>query len=258
MLRELLEQTTRRTVFRRRLPAAFGGASVHVSASAGLRYLFRKMDSVDPGLFRLTREFVRSDDVVWDIGANVGLFSFCAAHVAGPCGQIFAFEPDTWLVQLLRRSANTQPVESAPVQVIPAAIAQSCDLRVFNIASRSRAASFLSGYGSTQTGGIREQHMVVALSLDWLTERLPPPDIVKIDVEGAEHEVIKGAAQLLTQHKPRILCEVSSERAVEVTALLKHIGYRIYDGEALHGRRTELELAPWSTIALAAEHGSAS
>jgi FkbM family methyltransferase len=214
------------------------------------------MDSIDPTLCALAKEFVHSGNVVWDVGANVGLFSFAAAHHAGPDGRVISFEPDVWLVQMLRRSSSVQPSSSAPVQIVPVAVAESCGLRTFNIAFRSRSANFLSGYGSSQTGGVEDQQTVVSASLDWLAERLPLPDVIKIDVEGAELEVLSGALGLLEKRHPTILCEVSSERSSGVTALLKAKGYRIYDGEVSSVRREVLQSAPWSTVAIAAQQGA--
>ena len=232
---------------------ALGGAGIYVSPSAGLKYLFRSMNTIDPPLCGFAKEFVRSGHIVWDVGANVGLFSFVAAHLAGPNGRVVSIEPDVWLIQLLRRSASVQSPSSAPVQVIPIAVAESCNLRTFNIASRSRATNFLSGYGSSQTGGVAEQQTVVSVTLDWLAERLPLPDVIKIDVEGAELEVLSGAIGMLEKKHPVILCEVSSERSPQITALLKDKGYRIYDGEVRSAQRQELQAAPWATVAIPAQ-----
>jgi FkbM family methyltransferase len=252
MLRSFLEKATRRSSFRRALPALVGGVPIYVSGSAGLKYLFRPMESVDPALCGLAHEFVARDHVVWDIGANIGLFSFASAHLAGQGGKVFAFEPDVWLVQLLRHSVAIQPASSASVQIIPAAVASSCDLRTFNIAVRSRATNSLAGYGHGQTGGIAERQTVMTVSLDWLADRLPLPDVVKIDVEGAEFEVLSGAVGLLRKKGPIVLCEVSAERSREVADLLKGIGYRIYDGESVGNERQEVVAAPWSTVAIRA------
>jgi FkbM family methyltransferase len=250
MLRSFLENATRRSAFRRTLPADVGGARIYVSGSAGLKYLFRSMEFVDPVLCRLAREFVQRGFVVWDVGANIGLFSFAAAHLAGESGKVIAFEPDGWLVQLLRRSASIQPSSSARVQIVPAAVANSCDLRTFNIAVRSRASNALADYGHGHTGGIAEQQTVISLSLDWLAERLPLPDVIKIDVEGAELEVLSGALGLLQRKSPVILCEVCSDRSRDVSELLSSVGYRIYDGEAIPAKRQEIAAAPWSTVAI--------
>ena len=137
MLRRMIEGVTRDWIIRRKLPADFLHASIHVTPSAGLRYLYRSIDSVDPVLLSLVKEFVKPSSVVWDVGSNVGLFSFAAASLSGPLGHVVAIEPDTWLVQLLRRSAAYQPAGSAPVQVIGAAVASEVSIRTLCLADRS-------------------------------------------------------------------------------------------------------------------------
>ncbi len=249
MIRSIVERVARQSSFRRSLPAEVGGSQFYASGSAGLKYLFKPIDRVDPALCRLAREFVTKGHTVWDVGANIGLFAFAAAHLAGGGGGVLAIEADVWLVQLLRRSAAIQPPDAAPVQVLPAAIAGSCDIRTFNIAARSRASNSLAGYGNSQMGGVVERQSVLSVSLDWLAERLPAPDVVKIDVEGAELEVLEGARMLLQTKCPVVLCEVGEERSAGVTELLHGAGYRIFDGECPRERRAELAHAPWNTVA---------
>ena len=254
VLRSLLEKAVRRTVVRRRLPRAHGGAPMYVTGSAGLKYLGRRMDRIDPSLCNLAAEFVQKRSVVWDVGANVGLFAFSAAHHAGTDGRVLAFEADTWLVQLLRRSASVQPVSSAPVEVVPVAVAGECGLRTFNLSSRSRATNALAGYGAGLAGAgqIKEEQTVPAVSLDWCAKRRPLPDLIKIDVEGAELEVLTGAREILAVKRPVIVCEVSSASSPGVTTLLTDMGYRIFNADAPSAGRTELPAAPWSTLAIAA------
>jgi FkbM family methyltransferase len=250
MIRTTTEKLTRKMCFRRRLPDDLGRNPIWVSPSAGLRFLFHRMSEIDPVLFNLVREFVHKDSVVWDVGASVGLFAFSSAALSGSSGLVVALEPDAWLVQLLRRSSLTQSPSSAPVHIIPAAVAQSVDLRAFHLAARSRSTNSLKGYGSTQTGGIAEEQTVVTVSLDWLSERYALPDVLKIDVEGAELEVLKGAEAVFERRRPILLCETSGETQSEVTRLLLSKGYRLYDGEILNRPRKELSSAPWNTIAL--------
>ena len=252
MVRGIIENLTRDWVIRRRLSADFSSAPIHVSPSAGLRYLFRPMDSVDPHLLELVREFVEPGAVVWDVGANVGLFSFAAASMAGPEGLVVSLEPDAWLVQLLRRSALEQPAGSAPVKVVPAAVAAENSIRTLCLAARSRASNHLAEFGTTQTGGEREQQSVVAVSLDWLMESVPAPSVVKIDVEGAELEVLKGASRLFETVRPIVLCEVIPATEAGVTAFFKSHEYQIFDGELATPERRPLAASPWSTLAVPA------
>jgi FkbM family methyltransferase len=252
VVRGMIENFTRDWVIRRRLSVDFSSAPIHVSPSAGLRYLFRPMNSVDPSLLDLVREFVKPGAVVWDIGANVGLFSFAAASMAGSEGLVVALEPDAWLVQLLRRSALEQPAGSAPVQVVPAAVAAEMSIRTLCLAARSRASNHLAEFGTTQTGGEREHQSVVAITLDWLMESLPAPSLVKIDVEGAELEVLKGASRLFETIRPIVLCEVIPASEPGVTEFFNDHGYDIFDGELSAGERKPLHTSPWSTLAVPA------
>ena len=79
----------------RRLPKVFGGAPILVSPDSALAFWKRDLGSVDPYLLSMARELVRPGMVVWDIGANVGLFAFAAAALGAP--QVLAVEPDIWL-----------------------------------------------------------------------------------------------------------------------------------------------------------------
>jgi len=211
------------------------------------------MTEIDPTLLRNVTELIRPGDVVWDIGANVGLFAFAAAARAGHNGRVIALEPDTWLVQILRKSASLQPETSAPVTIVPAAVASDLSLRQFTIASRSRASNALSGYGRTQMGGVDEIQTIVALSLDWLAEKLPPPNVVKCDVEGAEIEVFSGQSKILSDIRPVIICEVGREASERMTDILVKEHYRLYDGKKPLSPNAEISLASWNTIGIPEE-----
>jgi FkbM family methyltransferase len=107
-------------------------------------------------LFRMVRELVRPGSVVWDVGANVGLFSFSAAALAGPGGFVLAIEPDVWLAHLLGRSAQRiqQHSRAARVAVLCAAASGANRIRQLQIAERARAANYLmEAKGSSQAGG---------------------------------------------------------------------------------------------------------
>jgi FkbM family methyltransferase len=211
------------------------------------------MTEIDPTLLRNVTELIRPGDVVWDIGANVGLFAFAAAARAGHNGRVIALEPDTWLVQILRKSASLQPETSAPVTIVPAAVASDLSLRQFTIASRSRASNALSAYGRTQMGGVDEIQTIVALSLDWLAEKLPPPNVVKCDVEGAELEVFSGQSKILSDIRPVIICEVGGEASERMTDILVKEHYRLYDGKNPLSPNAEISRASWNTIGIPEE-----
>jgi FkbM family methyltransferase len=245
-----IERGARGLTFQRSLPPAFGRAPIVVSPAAGLRYIVRRIANVDPVLLSQAREFVREGQIVWDVGANVGLFSVAAAALAGPRGAVVSIEPDAWLVQLLRRTAGLQADTSAPMTVVPCGVAKGVGLRTFCIAERSRSSNYLAEYGRSQTGGVAEQQTTVTLALDDLLRWLPPPKIVKVDVEGAEAEVLAGAARLLEDHRPVLLLEVGEPAADEVSGLLKMRAYRLFDGDHAGPNRELIDRAVWNTIAI--------
>jgi FkbM family methyltransferase len=250
LIRIFAERLSRRMVFTRRLPREFGGGKIFVSPDAGLKFYRPNLAKTDPILFQMARELVRPGDVIWDIGANVGLFTFAAANQAGRSGKVVAVEADMWLVTLLRRSsALSECTGNAPVTVLPAAISDSVGLSKFHIAKRARSSNHLENAGSTQSGGTRRTEHVLTISLDWLLERVPPPQAVKIDVEGAEHRVLAGATELLSKVRPRIWCEVDPSNAGEVTKILHAYDYEIFYANEDASRRRPLPRAPWETLA---------
>ncbi len=249
-LRSLAEKIFRPFVFVRHLPGAIGGMPVVVSPSAGLKFLATSMDNIDRQLFAFVREFVKPGAVVWDVGANVGLLSVAAAAIAGKSGAVYAFEPDTWLVSLLRRTAKLQPSTSAAIDVLPVAVASAVALRTFDIARRSRQTSHLEGYGTSQSGGTRERQTVMAITLDWALNHNRLPDVLKIDVEGAELEVLQGAVNLFERARPVVLCEVGATVVQEVTDFFHSRNYVLYSSEASAQSRVPLQSAVWNTLAV--------
>jgi FkbM family methyltransferase len=228
-MRDAIERLSRGVAFRRRLPDDLGGARIYVSPDAGLKFWLQRPGSIAADLHDIVRRFVQPGMVVWDIGANVGLFAFAAAARAGANGAVIAVEADAWLACLLRRSAAALPFDHAGVDVVCAAAADRSGLSGFFVAARGRASNALEGFGETQMGGVRERQVVAVLPLDALLERFPrPPHVLKIDVEGAEVLVLRGATEVLRE-RPVLAIEVAARNADEVTELLLGLGYALYD-----------------------------
>lgn len=249
MLRTLAERASRGIVLRRRLPERFGGLPIFVTPDAGLRFWRPGLSGADPQLFDWATEFVNRGDVVWDVGANVGLFSFAAAARAGSTGSVYAVEADLWLAGLLRRSASLPGSGRAPVEVLPLAISDRIGLSRFQIAARGRCTNFLEeAGGNAHAGGTRETGWVPTFTLDWLADRLPPPKVVKIDVEGAEYLALKGAERLLSEIRPLVICEVGVEKA-RVRDLLTHHRYEIFNAGVPGPRREPVRELPFNVLA---------
>jgi FkbM family methyltransferase len=256
LARPILERLGSRLILRRRLPARFGRLPLCMSPGAALAY-FGSLDRANwRELYTLAEHHVPPGATVWDLGANVGVFTFCAAHRAGPSGHVLAIEADPWLSDLLRRSAAA-PGARAPVEVLCAAVAGSIELRKFSVTSRTRSGSHLSGASHSSSelvGAISETHPVLTVTLDWLAERRPTPQLLKIDVEGAELQVLQGASSLLERVRPVLMLECQEANADAVTTLLHAHGYRLYEftGEAACGPL--VSRATYNTLAFPPGH----
>jgi FkbM family methyltransferase len=251
LLRHLFERFSRNFVFKRRLPSEFGHLPLYVSPAASLRY-WLAMPKVDPVLYQMAKELVRPGACVWDVGANVGLFSFCAAALAGQSGQVLAIEPDLWLANLLLKSAQhwrLKDYAAARVDVLCAAASDGARVERLQIAARARASNYLSrSPGNTQTGGTRFSQPTVSLTLDFLLEYFSAPSVLKIDVETHETEVLNGARHLLKTHRPVVWCEVSFQSSPLVTDIFHSLGYQLFN--PAEKERVPIERATWNTLAI--------
>jgi len=82
---------------------------------------------------------------------------------------------------------------------------------------------------------------VPLMTLDAYCQSMPRVDFMKIDVEGAEHLVLRGGKQMLMKHHPAIIVERNTESEHEVVAMLGELGYQI---TSITGRRLTLPIDP--------------
>lgn len=229
-MRQILERISRKIILKRRLPKTFHSHPLYVSPDVALKFWSFNAMKFDSALFELCKNLVKPGDVIWDIGASVGLFSLPAAILAGPSGSVLAVEPDTFCSGLLRRSSAAGKIPKAPIHILSAAISDQLGVAKFFIAKRGRATNFLEGVESqTANGGSRETHEVVTLTLDWLLQHYPAPTILKMDVECSEDRVLQGATTLLEKIRPTMLCEATEGPWKKILACFTKNHYAIYD-----------------------------
>jgi FkbM family methyltransferase len=253
-LRKLAERLSRGVVLRRQLPGDFQRLPLYVTPEAGLRY-WGGLSGVDRHLLRMARELVRPGTVVWDVGANIGLFAFSAAAMTGPSGLVLAIEPDVWLAYLMDRSSREiaeKKLPAAPVRVLCASVSSELRVSELEIAERARASNHLSRVcGSTQSGGYRHLQPTVSVALDSLLDFFPAPDVLKIDVESHEVEVLRGAALLMESARPVLWCEVDPKNAEAASKLLHERNYKLFGaGDDPH---PPIPRAWWNTLAVPTE-----
>jgi FkbM family methyltransferase len=188
---------------------------------------------------------LRAGDVVLDIGANIGWFTLVAAKHIGPAGQVHAFEPRPETARMLKRTIADNNLQSM-IHVWEYALSDKAGELYLTWGSNTDnpGGSFLSG---TQGSDIRpaghDAARVIACRLDDILPGIAP-DIVKIDVEGAEPMALAGAKEALARKRPTILSElfpsqlknVSGRTVAQYISQLEEHGYGCYMLE--HGRPT--------------------
>jgi len=232
VMRRILKTLGRGIVLKRRLPREFGSAPLLVSPDSALAYWRRDIAKVDPFLLSMVRELVRPGMTVWDIGANVGLFSFAAASLGA---HVVAVEADLWLANLMHRSTLLNKLR---VTVLPAAVSDRQGVSRLHLSDHGKASNSLRGSGPAQT--------VITVTLDWMLDHTPAPQVLKIDVEGLEYAVLSGARKVL-QCRPLILCEVTEHHDL-VGELLRAADYEFY--AARESKRQPLRRPSRDTLAV--------
>ena len=173
------------------------------------------------------RALVRPGDVFVDAGAHIGTYTLLAARLAGPTGRVLAFEPDDRNRALLER--NVVENRAATVTISECAL-WSEDAELALVASPDAGNS---GMPSLMRDG--DGPTVQCRTLD---SALDACDVMKIDVEGAEVELLRGADRILDGHQPSIVLEVSDDLPLQ---LLRDAGYQIY---GMVAERRHLQLMP--------------
>jgi FkbM family methyltransferase len=199
----------------------------------------------------LLGERLGDGDVFYDVGANVGFFSLLASRFVGPRGKVIAFEPVPANAAELVENADMNG--SGNIEVLT--IAVGCGAR--------RGQLLLGRHpgGATLDAAAVPHDLVGATdveidSIDHLiaTGSCPPPDMVKIDVEGTETEVLDGMTETLRRHRPLLVIEVDAPRAVEAEQRADELERRL--AEAGYGTHRLEEGYPgidWAVIHLMAE-----
>ncbi len=167
---------------------------------------------------------VKPGDVVFDVGANVGFYTLLSSVLAGESGKVVSFEPSPRNFGFLTRHVQINAMSN--VTLYQAAVADEPGEAMFDFAD-SNAKSRLSDAGT---------HKVRLVSLDDLFARgeVPRPNLIKIDVEGAEARVLRGARALLGSGPlPTIfLATHGPEVHRECLGLLREAGYRVRSADA--------------------------
>ncbi|MDX2272570.1 MAG: FkbM family methyltransferase [Cyanobacteriota bacterium] len=181
------------------------------------------------GEIRFCQEYLQPGMTVIDVGANVGAYTFLAARLVSPLGQVYAIEPTSNCVNCLRQTIQLNQLENC-VTVIESAAGQE-DGEIFLLAEE--ASVFNRVVTENEVAEHQRSYKVPLLTLDtlWQQNGRMSVDLLKVDAEGAELAIFKGSRQMLQTCQPIILFEnlhAGQSTGGESAEFLAGLGYQFY------------------------------
>ena len=198
---------------------------------------FRKLtrQSYEEAFDRALMSAIRPGDTVWDVGANVGVYTTRFADAVGETGRVVAFEPSPASIEALRSACSGR----GNIEIVNAALSDQAGTVDFYVSREGH--SVTDGFSPKSPSDVKVE-VQAAPGDDWL--RLGQPAVIKIDVEGFELEVIRGMHAILRSPGLRgLFVEVHFLASVErgepqgpakLTALLKEAGLSYHWVDASH------------------------
>ena len=172
------------------------------------------------------------DAVVYDVGANAGAYAL-GVTAEQPARRVLAVEPSPPAVAKLRANRRASGLEDR-VWIEPTGLGTDTGARRFYESSLPELSAFGRASATRFGATVVATHEVPVCRLDDLVADYPPPDAIKIDVEGAGAAVLQGATSTLTTHGPTLFIEVHEsfpDTVATMRTVLDDAGYRIEDGD---------------------------
>ena len=174
------------------------------------------------------RRHLRSGETFFDVGANAGFFMLVAAKLVGPDGRCIAFDPSP--------ENHASVVEQLTLNRL-----SNCQAACTAIGPHDGTAVFSAEFPGASTGHLggsaigERQSEVSVTTLDTACEQYAVPDFIKIDIEGAEVDALRGAQRLLAETRPTWLIELHGAECTRgAEQILRGAGYGFY---GVDGRR---------------------
>lgn len=178
------------------------GDSIY-TVSSDDNYLQAMGNDFEPHMVQLFRALIGPDDVVADIGANIGLTAILFSSLAK---KTYAFEPSPSTFRIL--SDNLAKNGITNVEAINLGLGKKAEVLTITFAQNNRSGGYVSDKIRPEIGHVTEEIRIDTLD-HFFTSKAPAPTFLKIDVEGFEQNVVQGGAGLLQRFRPVVVLEMN-------------------------------------------------
>ncbi len=148
----------------------------------------------DSDILPVCLEHIKEGDTVIDAGAWIGGHTMAYAQKVGESGWVWSFEPNPYAYECLK--LNTQEF-------------QNVDINKVALGEDFSRSEFSAKKGWFDSGYVGDDQKIAAVRIDPLDDYHIAPNFIKIDVEGCELKVLKGAANTVEKHRPIIVLEIN-------------------------------------------------
>ena len=171
---------------------------------------------------QLILEHIESDDIYWDIGANIGTHTIFPAKSLSE-GSVVSIEPHPENVKSLRKNIQMNDLDNVSVE--EAALGEKNGTVELNVEGGSAG----SGGHSIETDEGEDYINVPMVEGDSLLEEYSPPDVIKMDVQAAELKVLQGLKNVMGESCRLVFCEAHRRRGVDVEQVVDFFRNRGFD-----------------------------
>jgi FkbM family methyltransferase len=218
------------------IPCILPFGSIYLAYGDGMGFMLFLKRPYEEKELKYVSEFLKPGMVFVDVGANQGIYTLLAAKRVGQEGKVFSFEPVPSQIAKLKRNIKINGFKNVVTEQLALG------------ANPGKGKMHICIDGDEALSSLREPaedatspKEIVEVKIDTLDDYVKKSknssiNFIKIDVEGGELEVLKGASDVLKNMRPVILCEVQDKRteqwgykASEICNLLKGYNYSLFD-----------------------------
>ncbi len=169
------------------------------------------------------QDFVKKGDVVVDVGANIGLFSLILSDLVDDSGKVYSFEPIPLLYKKLINNINLNDIKN--ITTIETGVGETeSETEIF----LNPAQSGLSSAVAKPSGNFVSQKIKLTTLDKYFMSKNEKVAFIKIDTEGYEPKVLRGAIELINRDKPVVYIELGGDHqqtSIEALKILKELSY---------------------------------
>lgn len=196
------------------------GQTYRIFPKYGLAPIF---GSWEPDLQHLMVKVIKTGQTAYDVGANYGIHTLLMSRLVGPDGCVCAFEPHPRIHGSCRENIELNRI--CNVKLLNVGLGATAGDMSYSEAHHEGAGHFVASSAGVASMTLRCE------TIDGLVAAgtIPPPDFIKIDVEGFEGNVLAGAKVTAQEHRPTFAIDLHTpEQDVLIGRFMEELGYEVY------------------------------